>query len=257
MKKYINTGSKVIPLFALGVFLFLWQLAVVRTGTPSWLMPAPTQVAAALADIFPLLWEHTVTTVFEALTGFVASIALAFFMAFLMDNVVWVRQALYPLIIISQTIPLIVLTVLFIIWFGFGTLPKVLVVILVCFFPILISLMEGMDDVDPDQIQLFRSMGANRLAIYKMVKLPASMPAFFSGLRISATYSIMAAIIGEWMGAESGLGYFMTLASKGFKTDQVLAAVLLICLLSLLLVKFIDLLEYLLLPWNRTDKTAW
>ncbi len=251
MKRSPNTAAKVLPLGAILVFLLLWEVGVRFSSTPPWLLPSPSQVLVSLFKIRFLLMPHTITTLLEAGLGLLLSLLIAIIMALLMDSFYWVKQALYPLVIISQTIPLIVLTVLFVIWFGFGLLPKVLVVILVGFFPILINLMNGLDSVDYDQIQLFRSMGAGRLAIIKMVKLPAALPAFFAGLRISATYSIMGAIIGEWMGAEEGLGYFMTLAQKGYQTDQVLATVIVICFLSLLLVKIVDLLEYLLVPWNR------
>lgn len=157
----------------------------------------------------------------------------------------------YPLLVATQTIPLIVLAILLPIWFGFGLLPKIIIVVTVCFFPIVINLMNGLASVDRDQLNLFRSMGAKPLQTFFMIKLPAAAPAFFSGLRISATYSIMAAVISEWVGARQGLGYFMTIAQKSFRIDQVLAAVTIICILSLLLVKIVDWAEYLLVPWNR------
>lgn len=252
MKKFPPTAAKLLPLSTVLLLLGVWEIGVRYSQTPAWLLPTPSQVMITFWNIRTMLLTHAAITMLEALLGFMLSIVIAFIIALLMDSFSWLKRALYPLIIFSQTIPLIVLTVLFVIWFGFGMLPKVLVVILVCFFPILISLMNGLDAVDNDQIQLFRSMGANRLAIIRMVKLPVALPAFFSGLRISVTYSIMGAIIGEWMGAEKGLGYFMTLAQKGFKVDQVLATVVAICILSLIMVKTVDLLEYLLVPWNRS-----
>lgn len=251
MKKSPHIVTKLLPLGAVLLFLFLWETGVRYNQTPAWLLPSPGQVLASIFEIYNLLLTHTATTLLEAGLGLLLALLFAILIAILMDSIFWLKQALYPLVIMSQTIPLIVLTVLFVIWFGFGMLPKILVVILVCFFPILISLINGLESVDNDQIQLFRSMGAGRLAIIKMVKIPAALPAFFAGLRISATYSIMGAIIGEWMGAEKGLGYFMTLAQKGYQTDQVLATVFVICMLSLLIVKMVDLMEYLLVPWNR------
>lgn len=251
MKKSPPITSSILPLGTVILLLILWEAGVRCTHTPAWLLPAPSQVLISLFEIRQVLWLHSAVSLCEAGLGLLLALFFAVILTLLMDSFTWLKQALYPLIIISQTIPLIVLTILFIIWFGFGLLPKVLVVILVCFFPILINLMKGLEEVDPDQIQLFRSMGAGRFAILKMVKFPAALPSFFAGLRISATYSVMGAIIGEWMGAEKGLGYFMTLAQKGFQTDQVLATVIVICLLSLLLVKLVDLFEFLLIPWNR------
>lgn len=251
MKKLLNIANKLPPYLTLCALIVLWELAVRINRIPEYILPSPVKVAETGINSYKLLCFHTSTTLYEALLGFFISIITAFLMAFLMDNIKWLKQAFYPLIIVSQTIPLIVLAVLFIIWFGFGPEPKILVVILVCFFPLLISFMKGLESVDSDLISLFKSMGATKMTIFKMVKLPAAMPAFFSGLRISATYSIMAAVIGEWMGAQRGLGYFMTLAQRNFRIDQVLAAVIVISLLSLAMVKAVDLMEYIFIPWNR------
>ncbi|HHV15857.1 MAG TPA: ABC transporter permease [Gelria sp.] len=253
MKTSANIANKTAPLIAFLILLVIWELGVRIYHIPSYILASPSQVLVTIAETYPMLWFHGSMTLLEAISGFVLAIVIAFIMAFLLDTLFWLNQAVYPLLIVSQTIPLIVLAVLFTIWFGFGLLPKILVVILVCFFPMVISLSDGLNNIDPDQINLFRSMGASRLKTFSMVKLPAALPAFFSGIRISATYSIMAAVIAEWLGSNRGLGYYMTLQQKQFAIDRVLAAVVVICLLSLLLVKLIDLLEYLLVPWNRKD----
>jgi len=251
MKKSVNIANNAAPYITFLVLLLIWELAVKLYQIPEYILTSPTQIVATMVDIFPALTFHGTMTVLEALIGFSLAIVTAFVMALLLDNISWLNRAIYPLLIMSQTIPLIVLAVLFTLWFGFGLLPKILVVILVCFFPIVISLSNGLNNIDHDQLNLFRSMGASRLKTFTMVKLPAAMPSFFSGIRISATYSIMAAVIAEWLGSNRGLGYYMTLQQKQFALDRVLAAVVVICLLSLLLVKITDLCEYLLVPWNR------
>lgn len=235
-----------------GLFLLvLWEALVRINHMPAYILPGPLQILRTLGETFPLLVKHTTSTLEEALLGFALAIATAFVAAFILNQFYWLNQAVYPLLIVSQTVPIITLAPLFLIWFGWGLLPKILVVILVCFFPIVISLLNGLNSVDPDLINLFRSMGASKMAIFKMVKLPAAMPGFFSGLKISASYSIMAAVIGEWLGAQQGLGYFMTIAQKSFRVDRVLAAVIIIAVLSLLVVKIIELAEWLVTPWNR------
>mgnify|MGYP001047034778 FL=1 len=251
MKKSENIANRISPVLTFLLLLVVWELGVRLGNIPPYILAAPSQVVATLIEKADLIWFHTSLTIYEAMLGFALSVAIAFLMAFLLHSLAWLNRAVYPLLIVSQTIPLIVLAVLFTIWFGFGLLPKILVVILVCFFPIVISLIKGLASVDPDQVNLFRSMGASRASTFRMVKLPAAMPSFFSGLRISATYSIMAAVIAEWLGSSRGLGYYMTLQQKSFAIDQVLAAVVVICLLSLLLVKLVDLAEYLFVPWNR------
>ncbi len=250
MKRLASIGNKLAPYITALLLVLIWEVAVRLNHLPSYILPGPLQIIKTLAGTFPLLLMHTVSTLEEAMLGFILAILIAFLTAFVLDYFYWLNQAVYPLIIVSQTIPIITLAPLFLIWFGWGLLPKIIVVILVCFFPIVISLLNGLNSVDPDLINLFRSMGASKIAIFNMVKLPSALPVFFSGLKISASYSIMAAVIGEWLGAEQGLGYFMTIAQKSFRVDRVLAAVVIIALLSLLLVKAIDLAEYLFMPWN-------
>jgi len=251
MKRSTNIGLRVAPWLTFALLLAVWEGGVRIASVPSWILPTPSQVVQTTLSSLPLLINHTVVTLGEAALGFIISIVLAILLVFFICLLPWLRSALYPLMVVSQTIPLIILAVLFTIWFGWGLLPKVLVVTLVCFFPVAISLIRGIDEVDPEMINLFRSMGANHLKIWSMVQFPLALPAFFAGLRISATYSIMAAVIGEWMGAQRGLGHYMTLQQKNFAIDQVLAAVLIICLASLLMVKAVELAEYLLVPWKR------
>ena len=255
MKRLASIAPNLYPLLALLLFFLLWEGGVYLSQVPSYILPPPSAVIGAITQGASVLWYHTQLTLLEALLGFAASIVLALALALLLYYLNWLYRALYPLLIVSQTIPLIVLAVLLPLWFGWGILPKILIIILVCFFPMVISLFNGLQRVDTDLLDLFRSMGAGRLATFRIVIVPTALPAFFAGMRIAATYSIMAAVVGEWLGAQRGLGYFMTLQQKGFAIDRVLAAVLIICILSLLLVKLIDLMEYLLLPWKRRDRT--
>ncbi|MGR6836325.1 ABC transporter permease [Syntrophomonas erecta] len=257
MKKLTNTAAKnLAPGAAILALLVFWEAVVRWQEIPPYILPSPLQVIKAISRIGDLLYYHTSTTLLEALLGLFLSIVVAFLMAFLLHNVRWLNEAVYPLLIISQTIPLVVLAVLLPLWFGWSMLPKVLLVVLVCFFPVVLSLLNGLNSVDPDLLSLFRSMGATPAATFRMVKLPAAIPSFFSGVRISTTYSIMAAVISEWVGAQRGLGYFMTMKQKSFAIDEVLAAVVIICLLSLILVKIVDLLEFLLIPWNRKSVSS-
>jgi ABC-type nitrate/sulfonate/bicarbonate transport system permease component len=256
MKRSASIVNKLAPYITVILVLFFWETLVRVEHIPQYILPGPVQILGTLAASYKLLMMHTLTTLEEALLGFVLAIVIAFITAFMLNNIHWLNRALYPVLILSQTIPIITLAPLFLIWFGWGLLPKIIVVILVCFFPAAISLLNALNSIDPDLINLFRSMGASRIAIFNMVKLPAAMPAFFSGLKISASYSIMAAVIGEWLGAQHGLGYYMTLSQKSFRVDQVLAAVVIISVLSLLIVKVIDFIEYLLTPWNHL-KEEW
>jgi len=256
MKRWPSIANRIIPLTALALVLLLWEMAVRWTDMPAYILPGPLQIGRTLADGWGLLLDHTAVTLAEAGLGFVLAVALAFAVGFILNQVYWLNQALLPLLVVSQTIPIITLAPLFLIWFGWGILPKVLVVILVCFFPVVINLLNGLNSVDPDLINLFRSMGAGRLAIFRMVKLPSALPSFFAGMKISASYGIMAAVIGEWLGAQQGLGYYMTIAQKSFRVDRALAAVIIIAALSLLWVKLIEWLETKAMPWT-THQQKW
>lgn len=253
MKRLKNIVKKSTPLITLAILLIIWELGVRLYEVEPWILPGPIQVGNALINSANLLLVHTLATIMEASLGFIVSIILAMIVAFLLTSIDWLNAAFYPLLIVSQTIPLITLAVLFTIWFGWGLLPKVLIVVLVCFFPITINLINGLKSVDIDQVNLFHSMGASTWDTFKMVKFPHALPSFFTGLKISATYSVMAAVVGEWLGAKRGLGYFMTITQKSFAIDQVIAAVVVICIISLGLVKLIEVIEYFLIPWNRTN----
>lgn len=241
-------------------FIFIvvaWELAVRLSHIEPFILPAPSAIAKAFFKILPIMLKHTKVTVYESFIGFTSSIAIAFVMAFVMDSLPLVKKALYPLVVVSQTIPTISVAPLFIIWFGYGLLPKIIVVQLVCFFPVLVSLLEGLSSVDPELLDLLRSMGADRWRIFEMVKLPAAMPAFFSGLKIAASYSILGAVIGEWLGAQEGLGVFMLLSQHSFYVDRVFAIIAVISLLSLGVFGAINVSERLLIPWNYIKGDEW
>jgi len=216
---------------------------------PTYILPSPTKVIKTLIINLPLLKEHILITLMEALVGFAISIIFAMVIAIIMDSIPIVKKAVYPLIITSQTIPIITIAPLFAIWFGFGYLPKIVIVVLVCFFPITISLLEGLSSVDPELLNLIKSMGASKVELYKIVKIPAALPSFFSGLKISATYSIMGATIGEWVGGKKGLGVYMMRVKQSFATDKVFAAIIIITLLSIMLLKLISFIEKKSMPW--------
>ena len=168
-----------------------------------------------------------------------------------MDMVPLIKRALYPVLVISQTIPTVALAPLFIIWFGFGALPKIIVVVIVCFFPIVISIVDGLEGVDKDLINHFKLMGASKLNVFLHLKLPYGMINFFSGMRIAATYSIMGAVIGEWLGGDKGLGVYMTRARSAYALDKMFASIVIIVVISMGIFLLVSLMEKLFTPWNN------
>ncbi|HZT98418.1 MAG TPA: ABC transporter permease, partial [Ktedonobacteraceae bacterium] len=225
----------------------------VRAGQiSSRILPAPTAVVQALIDNWDIISVHTLQTLLETVLGMVAAIVLGLFLAVLLDISTWVRRAVYPLLVTSQTIPMIALAPLMLIWFGFSLEPKVIVVTLYCFFPIAVACADGLLGTDPDLIRLMRSMRASRWQILWLVRLPGAMPSFFSGLRIAATYSVTGAIFGEYVGAYQGLGIYMELAAHSFAIVLVFAAILVTAVLSLLLFGLVALIERIALPWYHS-----
>ncbi len=253
MKKHINIRNNIIPMLFQISLIIIWQLIVDKGMIERYTLPSPTDVISTLFKILPNIKVHIYTTLKEALLGFVISVILSVVLAVLMDNIKVIRRSIYPILVVSQTIPTVVLAPLFGMWFGFGMLPKIIIVVLVCFFPIVISLMDGLNSVDEDMVNLLKSMGATKFQIFKTVKFPASLVNFFSGLRIAATYSVMGAVIGEWVGANAGLGFYMMRVKHSFAMDKVFAVVIIIIFLSMALFGILFLVQHILTPWNRKN----
>ena len=243
-----------LPTSTLLGFLITWEVLVKITAIEKWLLPAPSAILKALWSVKELIWQHSLQTMQETFLGLALAVVVGVVIATAIDWSEELKRAVYPLIIASQTIPIIAVAPLLIIWFGYGLLPKVLVVALVCFFPITVNLTDGYRLVESDMLRLMSAMGANRRQIFRMVKLPAAMPFFFSGLRIAGTYSVMGAVIGEWLGASRGLGIFMTRSSQSFLTDRVFAAIIVITILSLAIFLLVEGLARLTMPWHYQRK---
>ena len=185
------------------------------------------------------------------MTGLFVAIVISLLMAVLMDESKLIKKSIYPLLVMSQTVPIIVIAPLVAMWFGFGIQPKIFIVVLVCFFPVTISLIEGLQSVDYELIDLMRSMGASNIQIFTKIKLPYTLPNFFSGLKIAATYSIMGAVIGEWLGGKSGLGIYMERARHSFAFDRVFASIIVIIIVSIMLFYGIEVLQKITMPWAK------
>lgn len=234
------------------LLLATWELVVWGFAVPRWLLPAPSQIVQAAWESRDLLWLHSRQTLLEAWLGLGLALVVGVVFAGLIDLSPLLRRTLYPLLVTSQTVPVLAIAPLFIIWFGFGLLPKILIVALVCFFPVAVNTADGLRSVDPDLMSLLRSMGASRGQILAKVRLPAALPLFFSGLRIAITYSIIGAVIGEWVGASEGLGIFMLRSQRSFLTDRVFAAILVTSALSIAMFLAASALERVVLPWYHT-----
>jgi ABC-type nitrate/sulfonate/bicarbonate transport system permease component len=244
------------PLALIGLLVLAWQVATGIWAVPAWLLPSPWQILLAGLEARHLLGLHVWQTLQETWLGLAVALVTGLLLALAIDLSALLRRALYPLLVASQTVPILALAPLLIIWFGYGMTPKVIVVALVCFFPIAVNTADGLQSADPELIALLRSMGASRWQIFTKVRLPGALPAFFTGLKIAITYSVIGAVIGEWVGASQGLGIFMIRSSNAFLTDRVFAAIVVTSVLSIAMFLVAVVVERALLPWYYTVARA-
>lgn len=239
------------PALVLAGLVVAWALAVSLFAVDPEVLPGPGLVVestwADRSALAPAAW----TTLQEAVLGIAVAIFLAVLLAVAIDWSRTARRSLYPLLVASQTIPIIALAPLVVIWFGFGQTPKVVLVALFTFFAITVGTLQGLASSDPDSMDLLRTMGAGRRQLLWRVRLPSAMPQFFTGLKVAVAYSLVAAIVAEFVGAEQGLGVYMTGAKNALRTDLVFGAVVVTALLTLVLFGLVALAERLSMPWRR------
>ena len=250
-RKLPNITNKIWSCSAIVVVLLLWQMICSFGIVDSFMLPSPVQVVQAFIEEFPTLMEHSMITLTEAFLGLGLGIVLGFVMAVLMDQFEALYKACYPLIVLTQTIPTVAIAPLLVLWFGYEMTPKVILIVITTFFPIAVGLLNGFRSIDADSVHLLRAMGAGRWQIFRYIKLPGAMSQFFSGLRISASYAVVGAVISEWLGGFGGLGVYMTRVKKAFSFDKMFAVIFLISIISLLLMKGVDYLQKKCMPWDK------
>ena len=250
-RKSQNITNKIWSVSAIVVIFVVWQLASSLGFVDSFMLPSPIQVVQAFVKEFPTLMQHSFVTLTEAFLGLGLGILLGFVMAVLMDQFEGLYQAFYPLIVLTQTVPTVAIAPLLVLWFGYEMTPKVILIVITTFFPIAIGLLNGFRSADNDSIHLLRAMGADRWQIFRHIKLPGAMSQFFAGLRISASYAVVGAVISEWLGGFNGLGVYMTRVKQAFAFDKMFAVIFLISIISLLLMKGVDVLQKVCMPWDK------
>ena len=244
------------PLLILAGLLVAWELWTQLGDVPKWQLPAPSVIAQELVESRGLLWEHPQVTLLEVVLGMVAALLVGLFLASVIAYSRIVERSVYPIIIASQTIPIIAIAPLLLIWVGYGIAPKIIVVALISFFPISVNTVDGLRSVDPDMVNMMRTLGASRWQIFTKLQVPSALPQMFSGIKIGITVSVIGAVIGEWVGASSGLGYLMTYSQPLFLTARVFAAIVVLSALGIGLFVLATLVERMVLPWYHTEKRA-
>ncbi|MGZ9586367.1 ABC transporter permease [Paenibacillus marinisediminis] len=238
------------PIVAVLLLLVLWQLGVMVFDVEKYILPSPIDVAREAWINAPSLLHHTWATLQLTLIGFVIGSLFGLLVAMLLHPFPLVKRALYPLIIVSQNVPTIALLPLLMIWFGFGMLPKIVVITLVCFFPITIATMDGLMQTDRTMLRYMRMAGATRSQLFWKLELPSALPSLFSGLKIAATYSVMSSIVAEWLGTDKGIGYYMTLQKAAYRTDRMFVAILIVVVMSITLFSIVQVIERRVIHWQ-------
>ncbi|WP_110252263.1 ABC transporter permease [Streptohalobacillus salinus] len=232
MKRF--TAKTVSPMLVLVLLLVIWEMSSRLLDIPAWLLPAPTVIVAEGIDGWGNYQHHLISTTQLAFFGFLIGATVGLVVAMTLHLLPAVKRAIYPLLILSQNIPIIVLAPLLVIWFGFGVMPKLIVITLVCFFPIAVSTIDGFRQTSYELLHYMHMAGASKQQIFTKLELPHALPSIFSGLKIAATYSVMGAVISEWLGANQGIGVYMTLAQSSFRTDRVFVAIFFIMILCMI-----------------------
>ena len=239
-----------LPAVALVVaILVAWEAYVRVSGVAPVVLPAPSRIATALWDFRADAVRHALPTIIETVVGFLLAVVLAVTSAVAMDRMPFIRRAVEPILVTSQTIPVVAVAPLFLLWFGFGLLPKILIVVVVTFFPIVVALLDGFGSTPRDASDLLRSYGATDGQAFRKLRWPNALPAFFTGLRIAVVYAVIGAVFGEYVGAREGLGIWMLLSQNAFRTDLVFAAILVTSAVSLVLYWVVGLVRRATIPW--------
>ena len=241
------------PLLIVAAILGAWEAYVHIFNVQKWLLPAPSVIAATIGDDIGLLSRHTLVTLEEILVGFGLALAGGVVLASSIALSRTAERALYPFVIASQTIPIIAIAPLLLVWVGYGIAPKIIVVALIAFFPIVVNTVDGMKSADPDMVNLMRTLGASRWQIFLKIQVPSSMPFLFSGIKIAIAVSVIGAVIGEWVGSSEGLGYLMIRSKPQFLTERVFASIAILSAMGIGLFVLVGVVEKLVIPWRHGE----
>ncbi|MFD0671797.1 ABC transporter permease [Cohnella sp. GCM10027633] len=246
-----------LPVAALAAFIGIWQLYCYLSGIAEYTLPSPSDIAVRMAEDRELLWMHFKATLALALMGLGLGLVVGVALAMIIHVVPLLREALAPLLVISQNVPLIALGPLLMIWFGYYLTPKLILLVIVTFFPVTLSMLTGLGQAEPHLREYLGMIGATRWEKLKRLELPASLPYMFSGLKIAATYVVSSAIVAEWLGANKGIGYYLQLKFKGFDMPAMFGSIVCIVALSIAFFGVVALLEKLVIRWRPRSRGGW
>jgi NitT/TauT family transport system permease protein len=253
MRRWI-TSPGMRPIWLLLMLIVAWDLAIRLFKVPPYLIPKPWSVAQQLVGEWPMLWRETLPTLYATLGGFALSALIGIPIAMWIAYSRVVESFVYPLLVFSQSVPKVAIAPLFVVWFGFGIVPKVIAAFLLGFFPVVVATVQGFKSVEGDVIDLARSMGANPFKVFLKLRLPTALPSIFSGLKVSVTLAVVGAVVGEFVGSNSGIGYVLQKANGTFDLPLMFAALVILSMVGVLLFLALELIERWLMPWHVSQR---
>lgn len=231
-----------------------WELYARAGGVDDFILPAPTDIGEALVDDRALLWENFTVTALEVGLGILVALVAGFALAIAIHFSRTVRRAVYPLLVGSQAVPIVVIAPLLAVWWGFGIAPKLAIIALVCFFPVVVTTLDALAAIDPDQLKLMRTLGASRWQAFRWTEFPAALPAALSGAKIAVAVAVIGAVFAEYAGSSEGLGHLILQAIPQLETARAYAAVVVLAAFAVLLFGALAAVERRLLPWVHRPK---
>jgi len=251
-----STGvlRKLTPLVGIIAFLLAWQFVVFAWNMPPYLLPSPVAVAQTFVSELPDLLRHGWVTIYEMLAGYALAVGVAIPLAIAITSSARFNEFVMPTMLFFQIVPKVAIAPLFLVWFGVGATPKILVAFLISFFPIVIDAAVGLRSMSTEMTDLARSMGSTRLQVFTRFRLPTSLPYLFSGLKVAATLAIAGTVVGEFVGADKGLGYLLLVTNSNMQTSLMFATIVALTIIGLVFYYMVELLEGLLIPWHVTHR---
>ncbi|QPZ40156.1 ABC transporter permease [Paramicrobacterium chengjingii] len=242
------------PIVFVIALVVVWWAVTTAGWVKPYIIPSPVDTWIAMSDNAAYLAQHTWVTAYETIVGFIIAVIVGLAVAVVMVYSGGLEKTLYPVILFAQVVPKIAIAPLFVVWLGFGASPKILVAVLMAFFPVVISGLSGLRSVDPDVLQLTSTMGAGRFKTFVKVRLPAALPELLSGFKVAATLAVTGAVVGEFVGANEGLGYVILQANGNLDTAMLFAALIIMSLMGVLLFGIIQIAERFLIPWHSSKR---
>ena len=253
MKKLASLTNKYAATISMAILLIIWQGAGYLNLLPKYIIPTPVEIVKAFVKNYQLLIFHSKITLLEAIIGLSLGIIIAWTLALIMDSIPLFNKAVYPLLVLTQTIPTIAIAPILVLWLGYGLTPKIVLIVITTTFPIVVSILDGFRNCDKDMITLLKLMKASKFQILWHVKIPTSLSYFYAGLRVSVSYAFIAAVVAEWLGGFDGLGVYMTRVRKSYSFDKMFAVIFFISIISLLLMYLVKKIQILSMPWENDE----